>query len=72
MISALEAGMGIGLLPVFAAQQAIERGTLVRVLPEYRLQSLSVYAIYANRKYLDAKVKALIGCLRALFSSQFS
>jgi len=72
MISALEAGLGIGLLPVFAAQPAIARGSLVRLLPDYRLQSLSVYAVYANKRYLDAKVKALIGCLRSQFSSHFS
>jgi DNA-binding transcriptional LysR family regulator len=69
MISALEAGMGIGMLPIFAAQPAIDRGTLVRVLPSYRLQSLSVYAIYASRRYLDVRVKTLIDCLRSLVSA---
>ncbi len=67
LISALEAGMGIGLLPECTARQAIAQGKLMRVLPDYTL-SLNVYAIYPCKRYLDPKVKALINCLRSLLA----
>ncbi|WP_416424437.1 LysR family transcriptional regulator [Pseudomonas sp. App30] len=66
MIEAIESGMGIGSLPVFSAQKGIDNGSLVRVLPQYRLQCLNVYAVYTNRRYLDAKIKVLISHLRAV------
>lgn len=66
MIDAIESGMGVGALPVFSAQKGIDSGSLVRLLPQYRLQCLNVYAVYTNRRYLDAKIKVLISQLRSV------
>jgi DNA-binding transcriptional LysR family regulator len=60
MAVALHEGVGIGALPALAARALVRSGTLVKVLPDYRLQKLNVYAIYASRKYLDAKVRRWI------------
>ncbi|WP_347557582.1 LysR family transcriptional regulator [Robbsia sp. KACC 23696] len=65
MASALESGMGIGMLPIYSAMPALTRGTLVRVLPEYTLQPMHVYAMYASRQYVDAKTRTWIDFLRA-------
>jgi DNA-binding transcriptional LysR family regulator len=62
---ALEEGMGIGLLPAFTALESLRQGTLVRILPEYALPALSVYALYPSRQYLDAKIRAWIELIRA-------
>ena len=61
----LQEGMGIGLLPAFTALESLRTGSLVRVLPEYTLPVLSVYALYPSRQYLDAKIRAWIELLRA-------
>lgn len=66
MVRALESGMGVGILPAFAARPALQEGTLVHVLPDHQLQELNLYAIYAGRYYLDAKIKAFIRTLRRL------
>jgi DNA-binding transcriptional LysR family regulator len=58
MAAALHDGMGIGALPTLTVRSALRSGTLVRVLPEYRLQELNIYMLYASRQYLDAKIKA--------------
>ena len=42
----------------------IREGRLIRVLPEYRLQTVSVYAVYATRRYLDAKIRTFLDHLR--------
>lgn len=64
MSSAAEAGMGICLLPDYVAVPALQRGSLVRVLPQFRLQEKSVYALYPSRRFLDAKVKTWVEFLK--------
>jgi DNA-binding transcriptional LysR family regulator len=64
MVVALREGMGIGALPTLAIRSAFRSGALVRVLPDYYLQQLNIYAVYASRQYLDAKIKTWIECVR--------
>ncbi|RDU96899.1 LysR family transcriptional regulator [Trinickia dinghuensis] len=65
MAVALHEGMGIGALPTLAARTSLRTGMLVRVLPEYHLQALDIYAIYASRQYVDAKIRTWVECVRA-------
>ncbi len=65
MAVALNEGMGIGALPTFVARAFLRSGSLVRVLPDYHLQTLNIYAVYASRQYVDAKIKTWIEFLRA-------
>ena len=65
MKTAISNDMGVGILPVHAAIKGLRSGTLVRVLPEYRLEELSLYAIYPSRHYLDAKIKTWVEYLRS-------
>jgi len=65
MAVALREGMGIGALPTLAARTPLRTGALVRVLPDYHLQALNIYAIYASRQYVDAKIKTWVECVRA-------
>jgi DNA-binding transcriptional LysR family regulator len=60
MAVALHEGMGIGTLPTLAIRSALRTGSLVRVLPDYHLQELNVYAVYASRQYLDAKIRTWV------------
>ena len=60
MAVALHEGMGIGTLPTLAIRSALRTGSLVRVLPDYHLHELNVYAVYASRQYLDAKIKTWV------------
>jgi DNA-binding transcriptional LysR family regulator len=64
MIVALLEGMGIGALPTLAVRSSFHSGALMRVLPGWHLQQFNVYAVYASRKYLDAKIKTWIEFLR--------
>jgi DNA-binding transcriptional LysR family regulator len=62
--AALREGVGIGALPTPTALPALYSGALVRVMPEYRLQKLNAYALYASRQYLDAKIRTFVDFLR--------
>ncbi|MBN3852131.1 LysR family transcriptional regulator [Paraburkholderia sp. Ac-20340] len=61
---AIRAGMGIGMLPIPTALQGLRDGTLVQVLPHARLKPVNVFALYASRQYLDAKIRTLVEFLR--------
>jgi DNA-binding transcriptional LysR family regulator len=62
-VAALE-GMGIGALPTFTVRSLLRSGTLKRVLPDYQLETLNVFAVYASHQHLDAKIKAWVELLR--------
>lgn len=64
LIVAIREGMGIGMLPLYAAIDGLRTGSLVRVLPEYTLQKMNVYALYPSRKFIDAKTRTWVEFLR--------
>lgn len=57
---ALSKGLGIGRLPSFIAGDAIREGKLVNLFPSYSMPSKNVYAVYPERNYLPAKVRAFL------------
>jgi DNA-binding transcriptional LysR family regulator len=64
MAVALRDGMGIGVLPSSTALPYMRAGTLVRLFRGYTLQELQIYAVYASRRYLDAKIRTWVDFLR--------
>lgn len=61
----LIAGQGIGTLTDFVSNEAVARGELVRVLPDYELPAPEIFAVTASRLGMDAKVTAFLDHLRA-------
>lgn len=61
---ALCEGIGIGALPIPNALPSLANGSLFRVLPGYRVQPVSLFALYASRHYLDARIGAWLQLLR--------
>ncbi|CAH0138050.1 LysR family transcriptional regulator [Pseudomonas brassicacearum] len=64
MTIAIKKGMGIGIQPIASAVDGLRAGTLLRVLPEYRLEELNLFAIYPSRKFVDAKIKTWVEFLK--------
>jgi DNA-binding transcriptional LysR family regulator len=62
---AIRDGIGIGMLPLYSAIDALNEGALVRVLPEHILQKMNIYALYPSRRFIDAKVRTWVEFLRA-------
>jgi DNA-binding transcriptional LysR family regulator len=67
--AAVRDGIGIAPLPLLTALPMLRRGELVRVLSDYELQTMTIYAIYSSREYLDAKISTWIACLRDYVNS---
>ncbi len=61
-------GMGISLQPTYLVKDYIKSGELVSVLPDWKPNNLTVYALYSSRKHLSPTVRALIDYLKDYFS----
>lgn len=64
LIGAIQQGMGIGMLPMYAAVGGLSDGTLMRVLPGYALQKMNIYVLYPSRHFVDAKTRTWLQLLR--------
>nr|WP_286675076.1 LysR family transcriptional regulator [Pseudomonas subflava] len=59
------AGAGICGLPVMIAEEALNSGRLVQLLPDARLPIGELYAVYPSRRFQAMKVKAFLDFLMA-------
>jgi len=57
---ALLQGIGIGRLPTFVASTEIKAGRLTPLFPEYEMLEQSIYAVFLERQYMPAKVRAFL------------
>ncbi len=62
---ALVAGVGIARLPTFIAAEEITAGRLEALLPQYKLPSQTIYAVFPERRHLPAKVRVFVDFLVA-------
>lgn len=60
ILEALLDGIGIGRLPTFVAGPDLKAGNLVRVLDSYHLPNHTFYAVFPEREYMPAKVRAFL------------
>ncbi|EUC14435.1 LysR family transcriptional regulator [Paraburkholderia hospita] len=60
----IQAGLGIGPLPVRIGLQQLRAGSVVRVLPDYRMKARNVYVLYSSPLNLDRKIRTWVEFLR--------
>lgn len=58
-------GMGIAMLPRFAADRDVAEGRLQAVLADWQPESLGIHALYASRNHLPMAARVLIDFLAA-------
>ena len=64
------AGLGIALLPTFAASQAIGDGSLVVVLDDWSVEEVGLYAVMLPGRVVTARIRALVDFLAARFGPE--
>lgn len=60
---ALITGIGVAQMPTFIIGKELRSGTLVNLMPEYRLPEHFLYAVYPQRKHMPLKVRMFIDFL---------
>lgn len=61
--AAVVAGLGFAFLPDFIALPEVRAGRLVTLLDEHITDGAGIFAVYPHRRYLPAKVRALVDFL---------
>lgn len=67
--AAAVAGLGFSILPDFIAASDIQGGRLVAALDDRLLPGGGIFAVYPHRRYLPAKVRALVDFLAHWFKT---
>lgn len=62
-LAAARAGQGVIWRPTFLVGSDLRAGTLVQVLPAYRLPDIDVLALYPSRRHLSAKIRTMVDFL---------
>lgn len=62
-------GQGITMQPDFLVGPDLRDGTLVELLPEYRVLELGIHAVYPSRKHLPMKTRRLVDFLADAFQA---
>jgi DNA-binding transcriptional LysR family regulator len=68
--AAARAGLGFCRGPWSGIRRDVEAGQLVTVLEDYELDDLGIYAVYAHREQLPAKIRAFIDHLVAYYEAE--
>jgi DNA-binding transcriptional LysR family regulator len=63
-------GCGIIMQPSFVVEEDIAAGRLVRILNDWNVEGLNLYAIYLSRKFLPAKVRVFVDYLSEVVGSR--
>ncbi|MGF1609540.1 MAG: LysR family transcriptional regulator [Kiloniellales bacterium] len=68
--SALLAGVGIALVPLWMAGPDLASGRVVEVLRDYHVPDSAIHAVYPPGRHLSPKVRAFVDLLAARFSDR--
>jgi len=70
LLAAALAGVGVAYGPTFVFGQYVARGELVALLPAYRVQELTIQAVYPSARHVPFKVRRLIDYLVEAFGDE--
>jgi len=56
--------------PTFLVYEALRKKKLVRILSDWKVDDLTVFAVYPNRKFLPPKVRSFIDFLAERFGPE--
>ncbi|HLG83551.1 MAG TPA: LysR substrate-binding domain-containing protein [Bradyrhizobium sp.] len=60
LLDLVRQGLGVAPAPLLYARQAIDRGEIVRILPDYVRSVVPIHAVYPSRRMLAPKVRAFV------------
>ncbi|MBI2319285.1 MAG: LysR family transcriptional regulator [Betaproteobacteria bacterium] len=70
LVNAAIEGLGVILHPMFLVYEALRQKKLERILSDWEVDDLGVFAVYPNRKFLPPKVRSFIDFLADRFGPE--
>ncbi|PCH60153.1 MAG: LysR family transcriptional regulator [SAR86 cluster bacterium] len=70
MMESIKQGLGLGFIPDFVCQQAIDSGHVVEVLADTKKPLLTLYALYPDRHFVPEKLVQCIEFLEQWFANK--
>src|SRR3990167_6380430 len=67
LMEAVRANAGIAMLPTYQASPLLASGELIAVLPEYSLDVMGIYGVYASRRQMPLIVRSFLDFLADRF-----
>ncbi|WP_440056960.1 LysR family transcriptional regulator (plasmid) [Pseudoalteromonas sp. T1lg65] len=71
ILEAIKAGHGVGMLPEFACQKALDSGQVIEILKEVKRPTLTLYALYPVRHLVPTKVITCIEFVQNWFNENY-
>jgi LysR family transcriptional regulator, transcriptional activator for aaeXAB operon len=68
----VEAGHGLGRIPLYDALPKIKAGTLIKVLDDYALSDINVFGVFPPGTASSKKLRLLLNFLKEYFTSQIN
>jgi len=68
LATAAERGLGVAYGPTAFFRDALKRGALVRVLPEYDLPKVAIYSLFARGRHIPPKLQAFNAFMQDYFA----
>lgn len=65
-VNAAMSGMGVAQSPRFMVRDALDKGELVEVLPDWKCETLPLYIVYPQTRHLSNKVRVFVDWLAKL------
>lgn len=63
LLDAVRLGLGVGQMPDLLAQDALDRGELVELLPALRPEPMAIQLVYPSGRLLPSRVRVALDCL---------
>lgn len=70
MMEGIRRGLGIGFIPDFVCQSAIDKGDIIEILTKAKRPNLTLYALYPARHFVPAKLVQCIEYLEQWFANK--
>lgn len=67
-LTAIQAGLGVAPVPLFMASDAVAKGQLIRILPDWEVEALPLYIVYPQNRHLSNKVRIFVDWLVKLLA----
>ncbi|WP_313571732.1 LysR family transcriptional regulator [Pantoea piersonii] len=69
LLQAIQAGIGVGGMQLPLVIQALHTGTLVQVLPAWRLPDRFLYAVFPDARFIPLRVRRIVEMIESLLKT---